>query len=72
MMKKANEIHRNNQTDSVVPSSYNWNPTKPLTSKHTQSADVRPDCTATKYGYGDVPGGMTPESKHNEQNVKAI
>lgn len=72
IMKKARDMVRKSHTDNFVPSSYNWNPTKPLTSKQTHSADTRPDCTATKYGNGDEPGGMTPESRQSEQKVKAM
>jgi hypothetical protein len=72
IMKKARDILRMSHTDNVVPSSYSWNPTKPLMSKQTHRADARPDCTATKYGYGDEPGGMTPESRQSEQKVKAM
>jgi hypothetical protein len=72
IVKKAKETPRNSQIDKVVPSSYNWNPTKPLMSKQTQRADVKPDCTAVKYGYGPEPGGMTPASRHSEQNVRSM
>lgn len=48
MTKKAKEMLRRSQTESVVPSSYSWNPTKPLMSRHTHNADARPACTATK------------------------
>jgi len=72
IMKNAKEIVRRSHTDNFVPSSYNWNPTKPLMSKQTHSADVRPDWTATKYGSGDEPGGMTPESRQSEQKVNAM
>jgi hypothetical protein len=66
MTNIAKLIVRRSQTDNVVPSSYSWNPTNPLMSKHTQSADVRPFCTAAKYGYALLPGGMTPESRMSE------
>jgi len=72
MINIAKVMDRRSQTDKVVPSSYSWNPTKPLMSKHTQSADVRPFCTAAKYGYAALPGGMTPESRMSDANVKSM
>lgn len=46
----ASEQSRSSQTESVVPSSYSWKPTKPLINKQVQSAETRPFCTAAKYG----------------------
>ena len=63
---------RRSQTDNVVPSSYSWNPTNPLMSKHTHSADVRPFCAAAKYANAPLPGGMTPESRMSEKKVNSM
>ena len=72
MINIAKLTVRRSQTDNVVPSSYNWNPTNPLISKHAHSADVRPFCAAVKYGYGPLPGGMTPESRMSENAVNSM
>jgi len=72
MMKKAREMPRRSQTESAVPSSYSWNPTKPLMRRQTQRADVRPACTAAKYAYGSDPGGTTPESIHSDMKVSSM
>jgi hypothetical protein len=72
MINIAKLTVRSSQTDNVVPSSYSWNPTNPLMSKHTHSADVRPFCTAAKYGYAPLPGGMTPESRMSDAEVNSM
>ena len=44
------EHPRSSQTDCVVPSSYSWKPTKPLIRRQVHRAEVKPFCTAVKYG----------------------
>jgi hypothetical protein len=66
------ELSRRSQTDNVVPSSYSWNPTKPLIRRQVHKADIKPFWAETKYGYTEVPGGMTPESRMREKTVKAM
>jgi hypothetical protein len=68
----ADVTTRRSQTDNVVPSSYNWNPTKPFMSKQAQSAEVKPFCTAMKYGWAPLPGGTTPASRIRDRNVKTM
>jgi hypothetical protein len=72
MTNMAKLTVRRSHTDNVVPSSYSWNPTNPLMSKQAHSADVRPFCTAAKYGYALLPGGMTPESRTSEKAVNSM
>lgn len=42
MANIISEVIRRSHTDSAVPSSYNWKPTNPLTTRQVHSADVRP------------------------------
>lgn len=72
IMNMAKLTLRSSQTDNVVPSSYSWKPTNPLMSKQTQRADVRPFCTAAKYGYAPFPGGMTPESRMRDMKDRSM
>lgn len=60
------------QSERGVPSSANWKPTNPLTSRHQHAAVVRPHCTATKYGYTTDASGTTPESRMSEMTVSAM
>ena len=48
MMNMAIEQSRSSHTESVVPSSYSWKPTKPLISRQVQRADVSPFWAAAK------------------------
>jgi hypothetical protein len=66
----ASEQSRRSQTERVVPSSYSWNPTKPLINRQVQRADTRPFCTAAKYGYGAEPGAVTPASRMSDMTVR--
>lgn len=50
MAKAAREHNLSIHSDSGVPSSYNWKPTKPLISRQVTRAEVNPFCSATKYG----------------------
>lgn len=72
MMNIAKLTVRRSQTDIVVPSSYNWNPTNPLMRRETQRAETRPLCTAAKYGYAPLPGGTTPESRTSDAKVRSM
>src|ERR1700710_2218886 len=64
MTKMARLLTRNSQTDSVVPSSYNWNPTNPFTSRHVHSELASPFCTATNHGNAPpFRASITPASR---------
>jgi hypothetical protein len=71
MMNMASEQRRRSQTESVVPSSYSWKPTKPLISKQVHSADTRPFWAAAKYGYAAEPGAATPASRTSDMMVRS-
>ena len=71
-MNMPMEEPRRSQTDWVVPSSYSWKPTNPLTSRQVQRAEVKPFCAAAKYGYAGEPGGITPESNTKDVMVRSM
>lgn len=48
MANMAKQALRRSHTESLVPSSYSWKPTKPLISKQAASAEVSPLWTAVK------------------------
>lgn len=72
MAKATRHDSLNIHSDSGVPSSYSWKPTKPLIIRQVIRADERPFCTATKYGKGSEPGGTTPASTHRDMNVRSM